>query len=104
MESSSGRRARRGAPPEFDRLELTVRHLLDAYDAWRERAMAAEARVAELEQTVRQVAEGDLDPVALAEQVRALEERNRAMRARMDAAHETVQRIVARLQFVEEER
>jgi chromosome segregation ATPase len=103
MESGSGRKARRSAPPEFDRLELAVRHLLDAHDAWRSRAEAAEARVRELEQAVREVADG-LDPVALADQVQRLETRNHALRSRMDAAHETVQRIVARLQFVEEER
>jgi hypothetical protein len=104
MESSSARRPRRMAPPELDRLELSVRRLLESHDAWRRRASHAEARVSELEQTVQQLSEGSLDPVALAERVRLLEERNRSLRERMDAAHDAVQKMLARLQFAEEER
>lgn len=97
-------RTRQHAPPELDRLELKVSRLLETHEAWRRRAEEAEARVRDLEKTVRELASGNLDPVVLADEVRSLDERNRALRARMEQAHQAVQRMLARLQFVEEER
>jgi hypothetical protein len=98
------RKTRNTSPPELDRLELKIRRLLEAHDAWRQRAERAEARVVELEAAVREVSAGRLDPVALVDEVRLLEERNGALRVRLGQAHEVVQRMLARLQFVEEER
>jgi predicted RNase H-like nuclease (RuvC/YqgF family) len=98
------RRTRHVAPPELDRLDLTVRRLIEAHDEWRRRAEAAEARIAELEATVRELASGGLDPVALNEQLRMMAERNRTLRERMTHAQDGVQRMLARLQFAEEER
>jgi hypothetical protein len=95
---------RHAAPPELDRLELKVRGLLDAHDAWRRRAEESEARVRDLERAVRDMSTGGLDPIALANQVRVLDERNDALRQRMQQAEEAVQRMLARLHFVEEER
>jgi hypothetical protein len=103
-ESSSARRPRHVAPAELDRLELTIRRLLEAHDTWRERAAVAEARVAELEAAMRAGGEGRLDPVALSDEVRTLQERNGALLQRLRRADETVQRILARLQFAEEVR
>ena len=97
------RKSRQIVPPELDRLELTIRRLLEAHDALRKRAEAAEYRVTELEATMRDVTAGAIDPVALAEQVERLEQSNRELRERMQRAYETVERIRARLQFAEEE-
>jgi hypothetical protein len=97
-------RKRHVAPPELDRLELKVMGLFEAHDAWRTRALEAEARVAELEQAVRALSSGGLDPVALSDEVRVLEERNLALRERTRQAQAAVQRMLARLQFAEEER
>ncbi|HSJ09734.1 MAG TPA: hypothetical protein VK928_07455 [Longimicrobiales bacterium] len=98
------RKSRQPSTPEMDRLELTIRRLLDSHEQWRRRAEVAEARVAELQARLQQVTKGDLDPVALADQVRELEQRNRDLRGRMDSAHAAVERMRARLQFAEEER
>jgi chromosome segregation ATPase len=103
-EYDSVRKTRHVAPPELDRLELTVRRLLEAHDLLRRRAEAAESRVAELEAAVRDLSSGGLDPVALAGDVRGLEAQNQALRERLTAAQEAVQRMLNRLQFVEEER
>lgn len=103
-ESSSAHRSRGAVPAELDTLELTIRRLLDAYHDWRRRAEAAEARVTELEEAMQDVSSGRLDPVAMAEEVQRLEERNRDLRERMDQAHAAVLRMSARLQFTEEER
>jgi chromosome segregation ATPase len=97
-------RSRQGTGAELDRLELTVRRLLESHDAWRQRAEAAQARVAELERTVRDLSTGSLDPVAMAGDVRSLEAENRELKDRLVKARAGVQRMQARLQFVEEER
>lgn len=103
-ESSSVARGRVTTPAELDSLELTIRRLLDSHRAWRQRAETAEARVRELEQAMDDVSTGRLDPVALVEEARRLEERNRELRERMDQAHAAVLRMSARLQFTEDER
>src|SRR5688572_11074857 len=100
MESSSARKPR--LAPELDQLESTVQRLLQAHDALRRRAEAAEARVRELERAVQDVSTGRVNPVDLAEDARRLEEQNADLRARIDAAYEAVNRMMARLQFVEE--
>lgn len=98
------RKPRPAAPPELDKLELTVRRLLDAHDRWRQRALAAEARVRELEGAVEDISGGRLDPVALGEEVSRLEERNRMLNERLEQAHAAVLRMMARLQFTVEDR
>jgi prefoldin subunit 5 len=97
-------RPRHNTPPELDRLELAVRRLVESRESLRARAAAAEARVTELQVAVRDISSGGLDPMALSSRVDALEAENRDLRQRLAAAHETVQRIMSRLQFVEEER
>jgi chromosome segregation ATPase len=103
-ECSSVPEPRQRTPPELDRLELKVRRLLEAHDTWRQRAEAAEARIRDLETTIRELGAGRLDPLALADEVRSLDERNRALRERMEKAGEMVQRMLARLQFAQEDR
>lgn len=93
-----------GAPVEWDRLELAVRRLLDEYAACRRRADAAERRIAELEAALQAVAAGAVDPLELRERVAALEAENRSLRERMEQARAGVGRIVARLQFMEDDR
>lgn len=92
------------APAEWDRLELAVRRLLDEYAACRRRAEAAERRVAELEAALHQVAGGAVDPLALNERLATLEAENRALTERLERARLGVGRLVARLQFMEEDR
>lgn len=91
-------------PAEWDQLELAVRRLMDEYQQWKRRALAAEARLREVEATLREVSSGALDPVALTERIEALEAENRDLRNRLGRARETIERILARLQFLEEER
>lgn len=104
MASGSAPDAQRITTPELDHLELMVRRLLDAHDGWRRRAETAEARLQELTRAVADVSAGRLDPLTLEQRASELEARNRALRDRLNAAHEIVQRILGRLHFVEEER
>jgi hypothetical protein len=89
---------------EFDRLELALRRLFDALEAQRRRAQQGEARIRELEAALQGVSTGTLDPMELGERVRELEVENRALRVRVHDAEALVQRIQARLQFMEDER
>ena len=98
------RKTQRATPPELDRLELTVRQLIQSHELWEERATAAEARIRELEGAIQDVSAGRLDPVALGEEVRLLEERNASLQDRLLRAHAAVERMIARLQFTAEER
>lgn len=104
MPSAGGERAPQRRPPEWDRLELAVRRLLDDHQGYRRRARAAEQRVQELEGTLSALTEGRLDPLVLEQRIAALEGENRALQDRLDRARAQLQRMMARLQFLEEER
>lgn len=88
-------------PREWERLELVVRRLLDDMDGWRRRALAAETRVRQLEQTLKEVASGRLDPRALNAELDSARAENRELRRRLEAARESVQRIMGRIEFTE---
>jgi chromosome segregation ATPase len=88
----------------WQQLELTVASLLDALDDWRRRAHAAEQRVAELERTLDAVASGELDPSALARTIDELSRDNQDLRLRLDSARDRVQRLLHRLDFLQEAR
>ena len=91
-------------PPEFDRLELAIRRLLDAHDGWRRRARAAEARVKELESALQEISTGRIDPISLSEEVERERQRNRELNERLAQARATVEKILTRIQFLEEGR
>mgnify|MGYP001156622134 FL=1 len=91
-------------PPEWDRLELSVRRLLDDYDRWRRRARAAEQRVEALEATLREVTSGALDPAEMSRRIEALEAENQELKERLAQARLRVSRLLERLRFLEEER
>jgi hypothetical protein len=92
-----------GTLPELDRLEQTVRELLEKHDTLVARAEAADNRVRELELALRNVSAGEIDPMALAERTRELEAENRDLIDRLTRARESVHRILARMRFTEEE-
>jgi chromosome segregation ATPase len=91
-------------PAEWNHLELVVRRLLDQYAVVRRRAGTAERRLEQLERTVKELSAGELDPQALRGRVHALEAENRELAARLAEARERVERIQARLRFLEESR
>lgn len=91
---------------EWARLETALDRLLSEFDALQQKAAQAEDRVRQLEGTLRSssTAGGELDPVALAHRVHLLEQENRFLARRLDRARESVKRISARLQFLDEDR
>lgn len=102
--SDAGVERRIARPPEWDRLELSVRRLLDDYDRVRRRARAAEQRAESLEATLRQVTDGVLDPAQMSRRIQILEAENRDLQERLAQARERVGRLVDRLRFLEGER
>lgn len=98
------RKTQQATPPELDRLELTIRRLIESHELLEKRAMAAEARIRDLEGAIQDVSAGRLDPVALGEEVQLLEQRNASLEDRLVRAHAAVERMMARLQFTAEER
>lgn len=91
---------------DWQRLETSLERLLSEFDALRSRSSHAEDRVRQLEAALRNnsTSAGELDPVALANRVHLLEQENRFLARRLDRARESVKRISARLQFLEEDR
>jgi len=90
---------------EWQRLEAVLHLLLRAFDEVRTRASTAEEQVRQLESALRSASpSGELDPVALANRVHLLEQENRFLARRLDRARDSVKRISARLQFLEDDR
>jgi hypothetical protein len=89
---------------ELERLSVAVHSLLADWEQLRARASFAEARARELESALRDVTSGTVDPVALANRVNALEQENKFLARRLDRARQSVKRISARLQFLDEDR
>lgn len=91
-------------PPEWDELELAVRRILDEFEQWRRRAVAAEKRVKQLETALQEFATGKVDPARMTSRVEELEREKRELTGRLERARGGVDRIMERLQFVEEAR
>jgi hypothetical protein len=93
-------------PGDWNRLETALQRLLSEFDALQRRSAEAEERVKQLEAALRNnsTSAGELDPVALANRVHLLEQENRFLARRLDRARDSVKRISARLQFLDEDR
>ena len=91
---------------DWQRLESSLQRLLREFESLQNRSADAEARVKQLEAALRNssTSAGDLDPVALANRVSLLEQENRFLARRLDRARESMMRISARLQFLDEDR
>ena len=94
----------RTAGAELSELTVIVRKLLLEYDQLRASARTSESRIRELESALRDVSSGGVDPIALNQRVTALEQENRFLARRLDRARDSVKRISARLQFLDEDR
>lgn len=102
--ASNGAESAARLPGEWADLELAVRRLLDEHDALRLRATRAEARCAEVENTLRDYSSGAIDPVDLQKRAETLERENRDLTIRLTQARERVGRVMDRLRFAEESR
>jgi predicted nucleic acid-binding Zn-ribbon protein len=90
-------------PAAWDRLELSLRRLVEDYERWRRRAGVAEDRVRQLQDTLDGLSTGRVDPEALQSRVAELEAENAALKARIEEGAAQVRSILARVRFLEEE-
>lgn len=88
----------------LSRLEAVVERLLSEHAAALGRAGAAEARIEELEAHLKAMAEDGSDPVALRETISMLEDHNADLRNRIGRGREGVERLLARIRFLEQRR
>lgn len=61
-------------------------------------------RVSELEETVRSLSSGAIDPQTMLDRMRALERENEELRRRIDSGRQAVERLLAKIRFLEEQR
>lgn len=80
----------------LDALEDVIRHLESELASWRRRALAGEARAAEL---LRVLEQGDDAP----SRSRQLEEHGQELNDRLDAARGRVAGLIQRLEFLEQQ-
>jgi chromosome segregation ATPase len=93
----------RAPPEEFERLEKAARRLTEELAGYRARARMAETRAVELEQALKDVSTGALDPLSLRDRIRKLEQENKELRRRMLHAQDRIRKLVARFDFLREE-
>ncbi len=98
---ADGKSAERAA---LHRLEDAVKRALAELADARERARTAEAQRAELEQVVRRFTQEDGAANLVLSRVRTLEEENTDLRARLDKGRDGVERLLARVRFLEDQR
>lgn len=86
------------------RLEGAVARAAERLEELHARATAAEARGAELEHLLRRFTGDDAEAARALSRLRALEAENAELRARLALGRAGVDRMLARLRFLEEQR
>lgn len=84
------------------RLRVAVERLLEQLRLQRDRAARAEGRVRDLEGILARFARGEEDPATLAARLHALGQENAELRGRLAEGVEGVDRLLARIRFLEE--
>lgn len=102
MPQSEDERAEPADRRALSHLESVVGGLLDEMGRLRVRTRRAEARVRDVESLLRQFTTGKDDPVRLQERLTELEEENRELKERVRKGREGVERLLARVRFLEE--
>jgi hypothetical protein len=82
----------------FRELEGLVRDLGEQLASYRERAVAAEARLRDLDG-----ADDDPEPTRVRERIRALEQDNASLRGRLDAATARTRSVLERVHFLRQQ-
>lgn len=93
-----------GALPEsaaFDRLEAAVSRLVDEITDANRRADAAAAKNAELSELVQRFTGNEESAGELMTRLKTLESENAELRGRLDAGRDGVERMIARINFLE---
>lgn len=90
-----------GADDAFVRLEDAVGELIDRLSETRLRAEQAEAKNAELADLVKRFTGNEEEAEELMSRLRQLEEENEDLRSRLERGRAGVERMIARIRFLE---
>lgn len=85
-------------------LETAVGKLLDRVRDLAKRADKAETRRAEVEDLLKRITTGDESPADMHGRLRHLETENEDLRGRLGEGRETVERLLAKIRFLEDQR
>ncbi len=85
------------------RLDKVVGQTVSRLEALRTRVEEVQAREADMRGLLGQFTTGELDPAEIMGHVRTLEEENEVLRCRLRDGKEAVERLLARIRFLEEQ-
>ena len=88
----------------FKDLNKAVDRALKELKRLREKAVRVESKNVELEELLQGIAAGTQSPAEMAHQLKALSRENGDLRARLDEGRESVERLLTRIRFLEEQR
>ena len=88
----------------IERLEEVVSLAVGEVDRLRQEVARIEAQGEELEALLRGVTSGERSPREMIDRLHILEEENRDLRTRLNQGRERVERLLARIKFLEEQR
>ena len=94
-------------PPErqsLQRLEASVSRALERIRQLEGELQDSRRQSGELDQVLGRITQGDLPPSSLMERLRALEAENADLRQRLAGGRERVERLLAKIRFLEEQR
>jgi chromosome segregation ATPase len=97
----------KGGPAEgaaFDQLEGAIDQALTQVSELRQRTRAAESRTGELESLLERFSSGQENPGDYEERLRTLEALNGDLVGRLEKGREGVERLLARIRFLEEQK
>jgi len=86
------------------RLKAVVKVTVGEVERLREEVARMEAQGEELEGLIRGVTSGERSPREMIDRISILEEENRDLRARLHRGREGVERLLARIRFLEEQK
>lgn len=89
------------APSGFHRLESAVDRLVEELTKARQRAVTAERKSAELAKLVERFTGNEVEAGELVSRLKSAEEENEDLRSRLERGREGVERMIARIRFLE---
>ncbi len=104
MSNNASEKAKVTPAAALKRIEAAVGVAVGEIERLRGEVARMEAQGEELEGLIRGVTSGERSPREMIDQISILEEENRDLRARLNQGREGVERLLARIRFLEEQR